>query len=297
VRGRLAKAQRGTSTWTYGINGLGQRALKRDPAQSANNRYFVYDLEGNLIGEYGPGAALVQETVWLGDLPVATLQPTGIFYIAPDHLGAPYQITNATRQVVWRWDHDPFGNGAPTGNLTYNLRFPGQYCDAETGLNYNYYRDYDPKLGRYIQSDPIGLAAGLNTYAYAKGNSVSRSDSLGLLTLKGGVSNNNYVDADGKVQPLQDEAPYSADPNLGFMGSRRRNPKAKGEMGACYDYALNRPNWKFAAPFHFYSPSGFTADGIPVYSWVNGTPTTPGGTGDVVIYSSEGYMRSQGLIK
>ena len=297
ARGRLVKAKLGASTRTYGINGLGQRAVKKDPAQSAHNRYFVYDLDAHLIGEYGPGGTLVQETVWLSDLPVATLQPTGIFFIAPDHLGAPYQITNATRQVVWQWDHDPFGNGAPTGSLTYNLRFPGQYYDSETGLNYNYYRDYDPKLGRYIQSDPIGLAAGVNTYAYAKGNSVSRSDDLGLLTLKGGVSSNNYIDADGKVQPLQDEAPYSSDPNLGFMGSRRRNPKAKGEMGACYDYALNRPNWKFAAPFHFYSPSGFTADGIPVYSWVNGTPTTPGGTGDVVIYSSEGYMRSQGLIK
>jgi RHS repeat-associated protein len=180
ARGRLVKAKLGALSRTYGINGVGQRVVKKDPAQPAHNRYFVYDLAGRLIGEYGPGGTLIQETVWLGDLPIATMQSTGNFYIASDHLGAPHQITNSTRQVVWKWDHDPFGNGAPTGSLVYNLRFPGQYYDAETGLNYNYYRDYDPKLGRYIQSDPIRLNGGINTYAYVPGNSVSGFDPYGL---------------------------------------------------------------------------------------------------------------------
>ncbi|HMK88376.1 MAG TPA: RHS repeat-associated core domain-containing protein, partial [Methylocystis sp.] len=115
-------------------------------------------------------------------LPVATLQPSGTYYIAPDHLGAPHQIANGGGTVVWLWEHDPFGNGAPTASagFTYNLRFPGQYYDAETGLHHNGFRDYDPRTGRYIESDPIGLAAGVNTYGYVGGNPVWAVDVMGL---------------------------------------------------------------------------------------------------------------------
>jgi RHS repeat-associated protein len=192
ARGRLAKSKLGALSRTYGVNGLGQRMMKADPITADNKTIFAYDEAGRLIGEYDATGTLVQETVWLGDLPVATIRPSGVFYIAPDHLGAPHQITNAAGQVVWLWDHDPFGNGAPTGSLVYNLRFPGQYFDAETGLSYNYFRDYDPKLGRYVQSDPIGLAGGVNSYAYSTGNPVSHYDIYGLdsitiISYKGGA--------------------------------------------------------------------------------------------------------------
>jgi RHS repeat-associated protein len=101
------------------------------------------------------------------------------FYLAPDHLGSPYQIANAVRNTVWLWDHDRFGNGAPTGSLTYNLRSPSQYYNQETGLHYNGFRDYDPTTGRYAQSDPIGLTGGINTYAYVAGNPLTITDLTG----------------------------------------------------------------------------------------------------------------------
>ncbi len=69
-----------------------------------------------------------------------------------------------------------------------NLRFPGQYLDAECALHQNWFRDYDPSLGRYIQSDPIGLSGGLNTYAYSGDNSVTNFDELGLASCSYSIS-------------------------------------------------------------------------------------------------------------
>ena len=108
-------------------------------------------------------------------------------YLHSDHLGTPRLATNATGAVVWRWDGTAFGGTSPNQdadgdgvNTTINLRFPGQYYDAESSLHYNHFRYYDPKTGRYLTSDPIGLLGGLNTYLYVGGNPLNFFDSLGL---------------------------------------------------------------------------------------------------------------------
>jgi RHS repeat-associated protein len=126
--------------------------------------------------------AAAEEIVWLGDLPIATIQGGAAYTIAPDHLGAPHQIVNSSNTQVWFWNHDPFGNGAPSAaaGFAHRLRYPGQVYDAETGLHSNGHRDYDPRLGRYVESDPIGLAGGINTYVYAGNNPVNAIDPLGL---------------------------------------------------------------------------------------------------------------------
>ena len=103
-----------------------------------------------------------------------------------DHLNAPRVLVDKTDAARWRWISEPFGTTqpeqAPAGlsPITFNLRFPGQYYDSESGLSYNYFRDYDSTTGRYAQSDPIGLAGGLNTYAYVGGNPLSNIDPAGL---------------------------------------------------------------------------------------------------------------------
>ena len=83
--------------------------------------------------------------------------------------------------TVWQADWEPFGSVViGQGKLTSHLRFPGQYFDEETVLHYNYYRHYDPTTGRYIESDPIGLLGGLNTFVYVGGDPLLWTDLYGL---------------------------------------------------------------------------------------------------------------------
>jgi RHS repeat-associated protein len=196
---------------TYKYNALGQRVRK---TIGSVNTYFVYDEAGHLVGEYGNGGALIQETIWFDDIPVATLRPSvgggiDVFYIHSDHLNTPRRISRASDNVVvWQWDSDPFGatsaNEDADGNgisFTYALGFAGQYADSETSLRYNYFRDYDPQIGKYIESDPIGLSGGLNTYAYVASNPVQGIDSLGLMEedISGGVRGGTVVCRGGKL--------------------------------------------------------------------------------------------------
>jgi RHS repeat-associated protein len=178
-----------TSVVSYLYNAQSERIWKSGPGSPT---YFFYDEAGHLLGEYGSGGILIQETVWMGDVPVATLRPRSgggvdIFYVHTDHLNTPRKVSRPNDDVlVWRWDPAPFGDTVPdenpqgAGTFRYNLRFPGQYYDGESGLNYNYFRDYDPATGRYVESDPIGLDGGINTYAYGLGDPISEIDSLGL---------------------------------------------------------------------------------------------------------------------
>lgn len=190
--GRMTTATSASVSTSYSYNALGQRVKK---SSGSGRTYFVYDEVGHLIGEYDQAGNLIQEIVWLNDIPVATIRTdqggsgVGVFYVHTDHLNAPTKVTRPTdNAVIWRWDHDPYGNGMPNqdpdGNglqLTMNLRFPGQYYDSETGLLYNWNRYYDPSTGRYIESDPIGLYGGsFSTYSYANNNPVSFTDPTGL---------------------------------------------------------------------------------------------------------------------
>lgn len=112
------------------------------------------------------------------------------FFVHSDHLGTPRALSGSTGTVVWRADYEPFGHATvdPASAVEFNLRLPGHYFDAETGLHYGYYRDCDPTTGRYLQSDPIGIAGGLNTYLYANANPISVMDPYGLWTWSDAVS-------------------------------------------------------------------------------------------------------------
>ena len=155
-------------------------------ATTSGETTFVHD-EWRLLGEYDTQGNPKQETIWLGDLPIATIQKGTIYFIHPDHLGTPRALSDSYGRTVWTWDGEPFGASEPDEDadgdgvkVTYNLRFPGQYYDRETGMHQNYFRDYDPAIGGYVQSDPIGLNGGLNTYEYAFSSPLDFLDRYGL---------------------------------------------------------------------------------------------------------------------
>lgn len=199
TNGRMTSVVIGGVTSLYRYNGFGERVEKAGGA--GVRTYYVYDFAGRMVGEYDQTGKAIQETVYLGDLPVAVLKrssaapgvppptsATDVFSVYADHILTPRVITRLNdARMVWRWDStDPFGllqpDETPAGmpKFNYNPRFPGQVFDKETNNHYNYYRDYDPQTGRYIQSDPIGLEGGTNTYGYVGGNPLIAIDPFGL---------------------------------------------------------------------------------------------------------------------
>jgi RHS repeat-associated protein len=168
---------------TYTYNALGQRMTK---TVGNVTTLFQYDLAGNLIAELNSSGQALRQHIHVGNEPIAQLtrKPDGtldVQYVHTDHLGTPTLLTNQNGKVVADIEAMPFGESyVDYAVVEYNKRFPGQYKDAESGLHYNYFRDYDSSIGRYRQSDPLGLQGGLNTYAYVNGNPINSIDPLGL---------------------------------------------------------------------------------------------------------------------
>jgi RHS repeat-associated protein len=181
AKNRLTTLNNGTLTTTYSVNYLGERTGKTN---STNTSYFMYDTSGALIGDYDASGNTQDEYIYLNGNVVGLIQNGNLYYVYDDHLGTPRAITDTSNNLQWTWENaESFGNNQPTSvvsGFTFNFRFPGQYFDNESNLSYNLHRDYNPNWGRYVESDPIGLAGGLNTYTYVDGNALSNFDNSGL---------------------------------------------------------------------------------------------------------------------
>ena len=165
----------------YALNDLGQRVMKTIPGAPSQTVVFHYALDGSLLAESDGSGNVLREHIYVDGQPVAVATGGQLYFVHADRLGTPQRITDANENIVWDTTYQPFGQPASlTALVTYNLRLPGQYADQESGLNYNYFRDYDPSVGRYIQSDLIGLNGGLNKYAYVGGNPIRWADRFGM---------------------------------------------------------------------------------------------------------------------
>jgi RHS repeat-associated protein len=185
----------------------------------------------------------------------AGAQPANLLYVHADHLGSPQKLTDASQATVWDGVFDPFGEEiAVTGLAAMPMRFPGQYTDEETGFRYNYFRDYAPTLGRYVQSDPIGLRGGLNGYHYVTGNPLGRIDFFGLTEEDVSSVLGQVIDEFDDISP-RGEISYDWEPLFGGLA------EAYTELGSAdivlphswaeYD-CFTRKQWErlFAILFH-----------------------------------------------
>ena len=181
--GRLSEVTRSGSTdVTYLHDNLGHRVAKLSNVPGIASAHYLHGLAGGLLAEASTTGVTTTEYLWLDGLPLVLITDANtasprIHWVHTDHLGTPQKLTDSTGAVVWDAVATPFGERASvTGSLTQPLRLPGQYADLETGLHQNWWRDYDPTLGRYIQADPIGLAGGSNLYGYANADPLRFTD-------------------------------------------------------------------------------------------------------------------------
>lgn len=161
---------------TYYIDPLGQRLMK---SVGSATTYFAPDERNHLIAENDSGIWV--DYVWLNGRLIARTHGGQMEDIHLDQVGRPEAMTNADQTLAWRAGNTPFSRWIGTNNVVpLNIGFPGQYFDAELSLWNNGFRDYFPWVGRYLESDPIGLGGGINTYAYAGGDPLSYVDPFGL---------------------------------------------------------------------------------------------------------------------
>jgi RHS repeat-associated protein len=262
---RSAVKQSGLITRTFYYNGRGERVFVHY-ATPTNDVQFVYDETGHLLGEYNNAGYRITEYVWMGDRLVGVIRihdGSTYQYVETDALGTPRIVVHpVTNKTIWRWnladtsfgehtaDSDPDSNGI---SYAFNLRYPGQYYDGLAGISYNYYRDYDSSVGRYIESDPIGLGAGPSTYGYVGGNPLGGIDPFGLsefdVKLIEAIYHNTVNDMTQKGQRLKNPEENNWNKFLGNSNLKKCGDQAEVVLDAMRHFADGKVG--FEDTWHF----------------------------------------------
>jgi RHS repeat-associated protein len=192
-RNRMATMGDGTTSYAYTYNGREQLAIRQKTTAPVVTTHFVHDIFGNVIAETsGTAAGTKREYIWLPeteiaptreamaqvDRPLAVVDGVGttgvvVWNVSVDHLNRPVLMTNSAKVTQWQAVWQPWGGAhsitGPAGTAANDYRLPGQWYQLESGLHYNWHRQYDPTVGRYTQADPLGFVDGPSVYGYARG--------------------------------------------------------------------------------------------------------------------------------
>ncbi|WP_444900118.1 RHS repeat-associated core domain-containing protein [Microbulbifer sp. VAAC004] len=297
----------GTLKGTYYYNALGQR-VRTDKAE---DNLLHYDLSGQYLGETNmttDGSPIQSQVdyIYVDNMPIAQVrttysdgqvQSTALTYLHTDHLNTPRIATNESQAIVWRWDSDAFGKSEPnadadgdTNQTLVNLRFPGQIKGTEAPHYYNYFRDYDAGSGRYLQSDPIGLDDGPNTFVYVGGDPVNSFDSNGLNRRRVNAPSNNQTLINLQVNTLVNTIRRNYDPGFSYRTVRPLNHRYNRDDVTALQNALNQYQRYGQCPASGYSPTGQSGSPLNVLPGPSNLPTAINGT----FFSSHAMQRMQG---
>ena len=184
---QLTSAQTTSTFASYAYDLTGQRLEKSQPG--VNPILYQFNRTGGeLLSENDLHNGVTADYIYLdpgrNSQPLGEVNPTTgkLYFTHTDKLGTPQALTDSTQSVAWSATYQPFGSTVQfNGPLaTQSLRLPGQQFDAETGYNHNGFRNYAGTLTRFVESDPVGLNGGMNTYQYVGGNPFKWTDRRGL---------------------------------------------------------------------------------------------------------------------
>jgi len=191
--GRLVQVElNGVAVGDYGYDAFGHRVWRDIDGGATASLDYVFDGAGRLLSLHEAATgAVAREYIWLGYDLIAIVDHSGpspaTYYVHTGQVHEVLAVTDTTGATVLESYMQPYGlQGVLSGAYSLNLRLPGQWAQTEAGgLSQNWFRDYDPKLGRYVQTDPLGLAAGPNVYAYVGANPLNAIDPTGLIDCEG----------------------------------------------------------------------------------------------------------------
>jgi len=251
-----------TQIFGYMYDALGRRIAKTD---AFGTTHFAWDGDRMALEQRGG-----DETIHLylpeSFVPLAQIVNGTLHHLHTDHLGTPLEASNDAGEITWRVTYRTWGNIVTEESTEFQqrLRFQGQYFDTETGLHYNRHRYYDPYMGRFLSSDPVGLRGGINTFQYAA-NPIGWIDPKGLCAAiltkalaRQGISSGDPLpksfkekwteggfDYEVRIHPADPMAPPGSNSASGptYRVARREHGKDSKGQGKGWEQADCACNW------------------------------------------------------